>query len=256
MPVIRDLWTKNFTKTDYPRYICPRCGDATLKLLLASIFESEDGSTSTNKSREEWEPDFWAGRFSCDFKCAKDDCAEIVAVVGRVTLSAVHGEDGLEHYSEFEPVYFYPAPNLIDVPEDCPNSVRAEIAAACALIRCDPASAANRLRCAIEAFLTNEGVRRFTLSKQRKYANVSLHHRIDLYKSKEPEFAEMLLAVKWLGNVGSHGEIALDNVFDAFDILEHVLEQRFHRTAERIRVLAGKINKRRGPVNKRTRRKR
>jgi hypothetical protein len=34
--------------------------------------------------------------------------------------------------------------------------------------------------------------------------------------------------VKWLGNIGSHpGEVERDTVFDAFDILEFILVERF-----------------------------
>jgi hypothetical protein len=57
------------------------------------------------------------------------------------------------------------------------------------------------------------------------------------------------MAVKHLGNAGSHPSVEIDDqdVFDGFDILEHVLIQLYERTDSDLAKMVKEINKRKGP---------
>ncbi len=61
-------------------------------------------------------------------------------------------------------------------------------------------------------------------------------------------YKEFLLAIKWLGNAGSHPDIiTTDDVMDTYEIMEHVLENIYENKEKNIRKIAKRINKRKGP---------
>ena len=57
-----------------------------------------------------------------------------------------------------------------------------------------------------------------------------------------------LLAIKWIGNEGSHPEKSLtkNDVIDLYEILEHVLSELFENKSKTILAKAKKINKAKG----------
>jgi len=56
-----------------------------------------------------------------------------------------------------------------------------------------------------------------------------------------------LMALKWLGNSGSHsGEVSRDDLLDAFEILEHALAELLEQKSERIAALAKKMTAKHG----------
>jgi hypothetical protein len=76
-----------------------------------------------------------------------------------------------------------------------------------------------------------------------------------MLQARHPQLSTMcsqLAAVKWLGNTGSHGEdvvggILEDTVCNAFDIMEHVLGERFQNPHSYINKICQQINKQKGP---------
>ena len=59
----------------------------------------------------------------------------------------------------------------------------------------------------------------------------------------------MLLAVKWIGNVGSHNNldsILEEDLFAAFDIMEHLIDRLFVKREDLLEKLAEDINIRKG----------
>lgn len=78
-----------------------------------------------------------------------------------------------------------------------------------------------------------------------------LHQRIVNLGKRNKSLSDALLAVKWLGNVGSHSDdLTKDDLFDALDILETVLDDVFVRHRQAIRKLITAINKKKGPPKK------
>jgi len=75
--------------------------------------------------------------------------------------------------------------------------------------------------------------------------------RIVNLAERDKELSESLLAVKWLGNVGSHSdELSREDIFDAFDILDVILDDLFVRNRARVKNLVTAINKNKGPAKK------
>ena len=73
----------------------------------------------------------------------------------------------------------------------------------------------------------------------------NLHQRIENYKERDEQRGSALLAVKWVGNVGSHADdISREDVYDAFDIIEIVLKDVFSRDYSKVAKSVDAINKR------------
>ncbi len=79
-----------------------------------------------------------------------------------------------------------------------------------------------------------------------------LHKRIERFKIKNPEQAESLMAIKWIGNSGSHTSTSLtkDDILDSFEILEYVTTKLYETDTKRITQLTKQINKKKKPIGK------
>ena len=78
---------------------------------------------------------------------------------------------------------------------------------------------------------------------------MSLHDRIKLLPKKYQDIQEIFLAVKWLGNAGSHSgtTVSSDDVLDAYELMEKLLTEVFDDKSNKIKELAREINKNKGP---------
>jgi len=162
------------------------------------------------------------------------------------------GEETYDNY--FVPTAFHTAPALIRVPANCPVGILVEVRSAFSLFWCDFASCLNRIRNAIELLLNEMGVKRYGIKGDGKRARMSLDNRIGFLRSKEAKLGDLcdrLLAVKHLGNAGSHpGNVKKEDVFDGFDILEHVLLEKYENPHSQLSHMVKQINKRKGPRKK------
>lgn len=200
-----------------------------------------------------WDPDWIEYVYSGMLKCAKTDCGEIVANTGTggVDLDVLFGGDGEPEQTWqdfFRPKYFEPPLEIIGVPDECPNTVAEPLRESFRLFFASPAAASNNVRIALEALLTELGVRRFN-TKNGKRTFLNLHTRISLLPAKYVDLRELFLAIKWLGNAGSHADsaIKIDDVMDAYELVDHVLQELYAQRAKKVKALAKKINKKKGP---------
>ena len=134
-----------------------------------------------------------------------------------------------------------------------------ELTKAFGLYWSDRGSSANRLRAATETLLSERRVPRFTINRNRKRVRISLHDRIEIFKARDADSAEYLLAIKWLGNTGSHyglDEFSDDDLLDGFELFEHVVERVYRRPEHRLKKIAKGINVRKGRPAKPRRRRR
>lgn len=199
------------------------------------------------------EPEWIDGRFVCMLGC--HHCKGEIALAGKYRwqderhCDPIQGEVG-DYAKYFTPLFFSEAPHVISIPQDAPNDVREKLLDSFRLYWHDPESSANRVRSALELLLTAQGVNR-TVSGKRG-SHLKLHHRIERYASKRPDLADPLLAVKWLGNAGSHATpLSRDDVLDGYEIMEHVLDELYVRRARRVGALSREINRRKGPRSSR-----
>lgn len=56
---------------------------------------------------------------------------------------------------------------------------------------------------------------------------------------KNGQLADKLMAIKWVGNAGSHADVVAENdLLDAYDILCFVLDELYVKRSKRIGALA------------------
>ncbi|WP_316880401.1 DUF4145 domain-containing protein [Ralstonia wenshanensis] len=156
-----------------------------------------------------------------------------------------------------QPKFFTPCLILVDVPKKCPDSVRLQLMDSFALFFADPGAAVNSVRAAVEALLSDVGVKRYKIvgksaNGKGRRRGISLHERLSLLPNKYQHLGEMLLAVKWLGNAGSHdGEpVGAAEILVAYAFIEHILSEIYEGKVNKLRASAKLINKNKGPVKK------
>ncbi len=245
-----------FTLASPPDWICPTCQKGVLRIKKDTFFQ-EEGQASRDRSHEAWEPDWIAYVYSCLLVCTNDQCKEVVSNVG--VGSVVHhvyqdyrGEVDEAYIDFFQPKFFEPHLVFINIPDDCPESVSEPLRESFRLFFSVPGAAANNVRIAIEELLTALHVKRFNVVKGKRRP-INLHQRIDLLPRKHVLLKDLLFAIKWLGNAGSHGnngknEITTDNVMDAYELTEHILHEIYAPKTKKLAALAKKVIKKKGPT--------
>lgn len=232
--------------TSWPYIPCPSCKRAGLTLLPDSLVLEEANQSKSWHALDYWDPDFIYGGFHCVLQCYKDTC-DIVRVVGRTGVYEKSMEEG--YHLDLRPLFFMPELPLIQSFGDCPKQVRERIEAASPILWVDPSAAANRLRSAVEALMDHEGIPRRWSANGKTY-DISLHNRIERFKtvrSEHSKVANLLLAVKWIGNVGSHGSaIRVHDVLDAIEILDRTIQQVYDTSTALIEEKAEQIIARKG----------
>jgi Domain of unknown function (DUF4145) len=245
-----------FTLKRQPDWMCPTCEKGVLRI-KQNTFCKEEVRTSRDHSHEAWEPDWLEYVFSCLLVCNNDQCKEVVSCSGVGSVDGGiyeddQGEFSQEYEDTFRPRFFEPHLVLIDIPEKCPKSVAEPLKESFRLFFAVPSAASNNVRIAIEELLTELKVKRFNrVGGKLRY--VSLHQRIDLLPSKYMHLKDLILAIKWLGNAGSHGNnssgsISMDDVMDSYELTEHILTEIYAPKTKKLISLAKKVNKKKGPV--------
>ena len=149
----------------------------------------------------------------------------------------------------FIPKFFSPHLKIFDYQNSIPEGVKDELENSFSLFFCDPPSAANHIRMALENLLTHMKIKRY-VTQNGKRRRLSLHERINLLPKKYHYIKDIFLAVKWLGNAGSHNgtTVSSNDAFDAYDLMEKLLAEVFDDESKKIKELANKINVNKGPA--------
>ena len=236
-----DLWIEPFPQGRFPALPCPRC-TGSLGLVPKSLNVVETAESRAGHRHEDWDPGWVEEHFSGLLRCT---CGESVHVVGTTEQEFDPQTGGFD--TRLRLCFAFPGPPLFQIPKGCPEKVKVELEAAFQLFLPDPSAAANRLRAAVERLLDHFGVRKGT-----KHKRIALHNRIEQHFTRShPRSAELLLAVKWLGNEGSHRALFHREVYLGFELIEDVLERLFVKRRTRLARRARAINRSRGPVRPR-----
>lgn len=251
----RSLWKGEFPKSGPLPWPCPFCHAAKPKIIQKTIAEGETRESLLGRDEDAWEPEWIDGRFG--FLATCEECKGSISVLGRFRVSddryiSPSGELVDEWGHHYTPLWFSDAPHIISIPEKTPSDVSDEILASFQVFWGDRFSCANRIRSAVECLLTHERVPKTSKNAQGKRSFLSLHRRIEFFAAKQKALADKLMAIKWVGNAGSHSAgLTADDLLDGYEILGFVLEEMFVRKSEHVERLARTINKRRAPRSKR-----
>jgi Domain of unknown function (DUF4145) len=241
---------EKFTRGGWPDMLCPSCSRGALTPAgedAIRLVESAESRAAQDHS--DWEPEWTNGHFQGELRCNRAGCRDSVLAVGR--YSTVQDDNGEWSYEPaFRPMYFLPALLLIISDGRFPNSVVDMANEASAVLWTDPSSAANRVRSAVEQLLTLQKVPRSIITKNHKRQSLKLHDRITRFEKRQTKHAaaaELLKAVKWIGNDGSHGSgLTACQVIDAAELLERALSLIYDKHERELAQKAARINKRRG----------
>ncbi len=247
----RKIFKTTFQESGFTRYPCPLCGDGKLRVKKGSFQYSQTNSSKRESKYEHWDPEWVEYVYSCLFECRS--CKDTIASsgTGSVAMEYAFDDEGnpdVEYRDYFRPNYFYPHLKIFSVPKETDESISDEIDISFSLFFCDPDSAANHIRVALEHLLTSLNVKRFS-KKNGKRNFLSLHSRIDLLPVKFNDIKEMFFAIKWLGNAGSHShhEVTKDDVLDSYELMNEILIEIYSSKRKKAKSLAKIIVKKKGP---------
>lgn len=249
----RKIYRKSFTQDNLPNWKCPTCNNSILSINENNIISKNDSFTEINQGEDGFEPEMASFIFTVIFSCNNPKCKEVVSCCGsgyweeEPYYDYETMEQRLEYVSYFTPQYFYPPLHFFEIPKKTPEDVSNAIIQSFSLFFTNKSSSANQIRVALECLLTHLKIKRFNIVKGKK-RRLNLHERIDLLPSKYQHIKDLCLAIKWLGNSGSHcgEELTSDNIFDGYDLLSVLLEDLYNNRQEHAKKLAKKINTKKG----------
>jgi hypothetical protein len=243
---------ERFTRLEKLNIRCPRCSEGRLTIGSSEdLVARQSGDSRADREHPGWSEENEWKRFAGMLSCDDGACGEIVAVAGEAHWeSTIDTESKQTPVETYYPHFYLPAPNLVAISPRWPKAVAQELRKAFASFWSDESSCANHIRTTVELLLDQQRVRRTQLTTNRRRQRLTLHARITLYRTRHPNEAHKLLAVKWIGNEGSHaGEtLTRHNLCDGFELIEDVLRELFDRpdNQKRLMGMAKKIAKRRG----------
>lgn len=248
MAADRNFWIGEQTRLSG---LCPTCQRGHYAVVADSFHTRLDAnSREMQDGHDDWDVEWLRWRFSGLLGCSNAACQETAAVAGikRVEENQIDWDE-LVRTDRYEITSFTPSPLPFPLRDEYPEDVSALLRLAADIYWPDPEAAANKIRQAVEALLTHRRIPRTVLGGDRKRHRLPLHQRIVRFEEADRETAQLLFAVKWLGNAGSHvGGLAREDVLIGFDMLEHVLERLYVRAGPRLLARAARIIRRRGPA--------
>lgn len=245
MAVDRKLWAASFSDA-LPHWPCPTCGKGFLSVSTDKLLIKETGPSKAAHEHEDWDPEWTENRFLGFLECSMPACKDLATVSGTAGIS-VDQVDWNQWVTtqHFKVEMLSPTPIAISYPVTTPQPILDALGKASMLIWSSPESAANHIRQAVEALMANAGFP----EKTALGAYIPLHSRIVQFQAADKENGDVLLATKWLGNGGSHlGGVSRDDVLDAFDMIEFVLENRYGTTKAKLMAKVAAVNAAKGPV--------
>jgi hypothetical protein len=259
-------WKDTFRQGEKDLYPCPSCGKGRLSPDFAT-FQKRETTASARSQVEDDDPYATVSRqyrFAGLLVCSTKFCKDVVTVSGQldITTSTREADDdyGQSHeYTHEEIIYqpdsLVPAPRLFVAPKKCPQEITTELDRAFRLFWVDDRACANSIRSAVELFMDDQKVPRTFIDRKAQKRRSDLHHRIEEWgrRANRDKLAKFLMAIKFIGNEGSHGGkgngLTRDDLFDGFTFFRHVLDTIFS-TEDHVKALetiAERINKRKKP---------
>lgn len=257
---------KSFHKEDDIPFNCPECNKPTLSLDETTWLQKEQVSSVLEREQNDFYEVEWVKyTYTGTLKCLNPKCGEIVITSGSGSVVEEYtdyclDEDGYpvpyerEYRDIFFPKYFYPTLSFFNIPNGTPEDIKSTIIEAFSLTPNSPSAAANKIRVAVEILATEFGV----LSKRPNGSFIPLDQRIrniTNHGNRLYEHKDLMLAIKYIGNAGSHEEdvISLDELFDSFQIIEELLKS-LYAEKNMVREIVKIINDTKAPLTRTHRR--
>lgn len=221
--------------TPWPRPKCPSCDTGHIHFAEPDELQSE--KSKTRCQHPDSEPDWISGTFSVVGQCDNPACRQDVHGSGNYQIAYTvssyppreYNYQGADYVAFYTLAHLHPPLRLMSIPEFAPDQVREGIMRAARCWFVDPGLAATALRATIELFMTTEGIS--AVNPDGNFA--SAHSRIKKWLAQDraarDSIARLLLAVKWLGNDGTHEDAHLtrQEVYAGARMLDFAFDQLF-----------------------------
>lgn len=237
----KSLWLSEewSSKKKMPSWPCPICNTGILLKdgdSISQLYTEEMNKAQRNLAYETGAMAEF--RFIGYLKCS--NCAERVVIGGRGVFFDEFGKPAAAVYrgkkiSVFYPHYFEPALHIIELPSSTSKDVQDLVSKSFSMYWIDLDSCANKIRQALELIVNARGARGKSLDQQIGSLRGTLGEKT----------TNCLLALKWIGNEGSHTGRPFEKseIVEAYGLLEDVLSQIYpdYMDAERKANLVQKI---------------
>lgn len=244
----RHIWTQELSAHHCPPWPCNVCGKGTLALVKGSLVSKETVQSARSHRHEDFDPDWIEYVFTAWAQCTHPSCKQEFAIAGTGGVAPQYvSEDDWGYEDYFAPKICYPMPDIFKFPVKCPDDVKEELRAAFSIFWSNKAACAGRLRVSLECLMNHIGIPKRKRGSNGKFSDLSLHARIDAFAKSEPAIGSQLMALKWIGNTGSHdSNVSTNDLLDSFEIMEHALAEIIGGHSARVAALAKKLTKKHG----------
>lgn len=242
----RHLWEKKEFDDNNPiNYPCPFCRTGVLnikdKIIQITPYGTEMEFYNYSNGIEHV--------FSAILKCKNVECNEVITLSGKCLRDIAIGiEQPDGQYDEIRiatylPKFFYPNLRLFPIDKSIPPEVKIQLDFSFSHYFNDMSSCANRIRNAIELILDDLKAPKRKKTKAGKIHEFkTLGSRIEHFSKRNVKISQLLLALKIIGNEGSHvGNVENKDILSAFEILEMLLDYTYLKGNKRIFQLAHEI---------------
>ncbi|EPQ3462325.1 DUF4145 domain-containing protein [Klebsiella aerogenes] len=232
-----------FFKDMQVEWPCPECGQKTLEIVQETFFVNDTHGTNKHSHEDWFEPEMHRAIFSCTARCSRRQCGEIVACSGDSGWERRgwdDPEDDEEYYQWFHPKTFFPSLHPFELPAKCPEEITDPLLASFSIFLMQPSAAANLIRISVERMLTAMGV----LEHKNTGWRIGLKERLKKLPEIYAAYSGQLMAIKFLGDAGSHDydKVKLKDIEDAFEIMDHVVNDLFSGRKESIEILTKRLS--------------
>lgn len=245
----RSIWTREITKSYCPPWPCPVCKKGTTAIVKDSLVSKETVQSIRSHSHEDFDFEWVEYVFTAWAKCTQSSCGQLFAISGTGGVAPQFiSDDDWDYEDCFIPKACHPMPEIIELPKNCPNDVAYELKAAFSLFWTEKAGCANRIRVSLEHLMNHLGIPKKRKNSIGKFSELSLHARIEAFAKKKPVVGQHLMALKWLGNTGSHdGSVSTRDLLDAFEIIEYSFREIIDDHSAKLASLAKSLTKKHSP---------
>ncbi|NNS10190.1 DUF4145 domain-containing protein [Erwinia sp. JH02] len=242
-----------FTEDTIPHWRCPTCYNESLEIVPGSFFKEETSETRLSKGEVWFEYDHYEMVFSCLLRCSRKACMEAVAITGKgwVDCDMDYESDTLNFVERFRASTFHP-PLPVFIPRaDCPDPVRQQLKEISALLAAHPSAAINTMRTVLEMLLDELKVPREVTRIGKDPLTLTLHRRIDVHPAILGGYGDAFMALKWLGNQGSHSDrrIRQSHIEGDCTVLDDLIQQ-IYRPVSAVPAIVATLSKAYAPLAK------
>ncbi|XQF93676.1 DUF4145 domain-containing protein [Pseudoalteromonas espejiana] len=217
MAYINHRFIVKIIEKKFPKdYRCSKCSDGFLEFIPDTFHKYDTLDSAKLFQCEDWEPDWVDYIFTGSLCCV--NCGETHIVTGTGKPEEYIDEEGKVFFDVFYPKFFLPTINIFPIPSNTPEAISEIIKSSFSLAWADYSASGNKLRVALELIV----------DKLVPNSTKSLGNKIKDIPDAKSNIREMINAIKWLGNQGSH-EAKLEeyDLAFSFKIIERVLKDLY-----------------------------